>query len=83
MASSFVIGSGGLGLHPFVIRAVMVFWSGCMFLAWSPFSPCTSMGLSPVCADMSSFMDSSSLADEISIDTFSWVGGCMVVGSGV
>jgi hypothetical protein len=41
------------------------------------------MGLSPVCADMSSFMDSSSLADEISIDTFSWVGGCMVVGSGV
>jgi hypothetical protein len=41
------------------------------------------MGLSPVCADMSSLMDSSSLADEISISTFSWVGGCMVVGSGV
>jgi len=26
--SSGVIGSGGLGLHPLVIRAVMAFWSG-------------------------------------------------------
>ena len=83
MVSSFVIGKGGRGLHPFVILAVTVFWSGCMSLALSPFSPCTSMGLSPVCADMSSLMDSSSLADAISICIFSCVGGCMVVGSGV
>ena len=81
--SSFVIGNGGRGLHPLVIRAVMVFWSGCMSLACSPFSPCTSMGLSPVWADMSSLMDNSSLADEISIKILSCVGGCMVVGSGV
>jgi hypothetical protein len=77
------MGNGGLGLHPLVIRAVTVLVSGWMLFAWSPFSPCISMGLSPVCADMSSLMDSSSLADEISIDTFSWVGGCIVVGSGV
>ena len=28
MFSSSVIGNGGLGLHPLVIRAVMAFWSG-------------------------------------------------------
>jgi len=65
------------------ILAVTVFWSGCMLLACSPFSPCISTGLSPVCADMSSLMDSSSLADEISIEIFSCVGGCIVVSSGV
>ena len=83
VTSSFVIGSGGLGLHPLVIRAVMVFWSGCMLFTWSPFSPCISTRRSPVWADMSSLIDSSRLAEDISIRIFSDVGGCMVVGSGV
>jgi hypothetical protein len=71
VAGSFVIGSGGLGLHPLVILAVMVFWSGWMLLTWSPFSPTISTGLSPVCADMSSLIDISNLADEMSIKIFS------------
>jgi len=81
--SSLVIGKGGRGLQPLVILAVTVFWSVWMSLACSPFSPVTSMGLSPVWADMSSLMDSSSLADETRVKMRSCVGGCMVMGSGV
>jgi len=81
--SSAVIGKGGLGLHPLVILAVMVVWSGWTFLTWSPLSPCISIGRSPVCALMSSFMDSVPCAAAISICILSCVGGCMVVGSGV
>jgi hypothetical protein len=54
-----------------------------MSLAWSPFSPVNSIGLRPVCALMSSLMDSSSLAEEIRSCILSCVGGWMVVGSGV
>jgi hypothetical protein len=83
VVSSGVIGSGGLWLHPLVIRAVIVRWSGWMSLAWSPFSPCISIGLSPVCAMMSSLIDRSPFADAMSISVFSFDGGCIVVGSGV
>jgi hypothetical protein len=81
--SSGVIGSGGLGLHPLVIRAVMVLCSGCMSLTWSPFSPCISMGLSPVCVEMSSFNDRGFRAAEISMFAFSCVGGCIAFSSTV
>jgi len=81
--SSFVIGKGGRGLHPFVIRAVMVFWSGCVSLTRSPFSPVISIGLKPVWWDMLSLMDSSPFAEEISISIFSSVGGCTHFSSGV
>ena len=83
VASSFVIGSGGLGLHPLVILAVTVLWSECILPTRSPFSPTISTGLSPVCADTSSLIDISSLAAEMSIKILSCVGGWMVVGSGV
>ena len=83
VTSSAVIGSGGLALHFFVLRLVIVFWSGWMSLACNPFSPCISIGLSPVWAIMSSFSDSSLCAAAISIDIFSLVGGCMLTGSGV
>lgn len=81
--SSGDIVSGGLALHPLVIRAVTVFWSGWMSFTCSPFSPCTSIGLSPVWLLMSIFSDRSPLADATNISIFSCVGGCMVVGSGV
>jgi hypothetical protein len=81
--SSGDIGSGGLALHPLVIRAVIVFWSGWISFACSPFSPCISIGLSPVWLLMSIFTDRLPLADAMSISIFSCVGGCMVVGSGV
>ena len=83
MLSCSVIGSGGLGLHPFVIRAVMVFVSVCMLLARKPFSPCISIGLSPVWLIMSILIDRLPLADDTRTATFSFVGGWMVVGSGV
>jgi hypothetical protein len=83
VVSSGVIGSGGLGLHPLVIRAVIVFWSGWMSFACSPFSLCTSIGLSPVWVLMSILSDSVPFALATSIKHFSCVGGCMVVGSGV
>ena len=81
--SSGLIGIGGLASHPLCILAVMVFWSGWMFFTWSPFSPYISMGLSPVWAEMSSLIESSSFAEETRIATLSCVGGWMVVGSGV
>jgi hypothetical protein len=81
--SSSVIGSGGLGLHPLVIRAVMVLVSVCTFCTWSPFSPVISIGLSPVCCMMSILRLRSPFGVATSICTFSCVGGCMVVGSGV
>ena len=78
-----MIGSGGRGLHPFVIRAVIVFWSRCIFFVWSPFSPCISHGLSPVCVLMSSFRDSAPFALAMSMAHFSVLGGCIAISSGV
>jgi hypothetical protein len=81
--SSGVIGIGGLALHRLVLRAVIVFWSVCMFLARKPLLPCISIGLSPVSALIWIFRDSVPLADAISICIFSLVGGWMPVSSGV
>ena len=78
-----MIDSGGRGLHPLVIRAVIVFWSGWMFFTCKPFSPCISIGLSPVWLLISIFNDRSPLADAMNICTFSLLGGCIVVSSGV
>lgn len=75
VVSVSVIFIGGRALHPLVMRAVMVCWSGCMFFAWSPFSPCISTGLSPVWALMSSFNESGLCAEDISIKICSLVGG--------
>jgi len=83
VASSGVIGIGGLALQRFVFRAVIVFWSVCMFLARSPLLPCISMGRKPVSALICSFRDSVPLAAAISICIFSLVGGWMPVSSGV
>ena len=81
--SSGVIASGGLALHPLCILAVTVFWSGWMSLASSPDSPCISHGLSPVWTLRSILVDRSPLAEAMNIEHFSWLGGCMLVGSGV
>lgn len=81
VVSSIDIGSGGLALHPLVFTAVMVCWSGWMSLACSPFSPCISIGLSPVCTLTSNLIDNGSLAADISILHFSSDGGCMLFSS--
>jgi len=81
--SSGVIFSGGLALHRLVLSAVIVFWSGWMSLARKPFSPCTSIGLKPVCVLMSIFRLSGFLAEAISIEHFSSLGGWMLRSSGV
>jgi len=47
MSGSFIV-IGGLALHPFVMRAVIECVSKWMFFTWSPFSPCISIGRSPV-----------------------------------
>jgi len=84
---SLVINSGvifiaGLALHPLVAMAVIVFWSGCRFIGFNPLSPVISIGLKPVCAMMSIFNDSFGLrVDAMRICIFSFVGGCIPVGS--
>ena len=54
-----------------------------MLLTVSPLSPVTSIGLAPVSALTWSFSDSSLDAEEISMSIFSFVGGWMLVSSGI
>jgi len=81
--NSGVIFWGGRALHPLLILAVTVFWSGWESLACSPFSPCISHGLNPVCAMRSMRIERIGLAEAMSISTFSLLGGWIVIGSGV
>jgi len=74
---------GGLAKQPFVFTAVMVLWSACMCLTCKPFSPCISIGLSPVSALTCILMDSSFPIPDIRVVTCSSVGGCIPVSSGV
>jgi len=79
--SSGVIFIGGLGLHPLTLRAVIVFWSRCMSLARSPFSPTISIGLSPVCWLICILMERWCLAEATSWSIRASDGGCMLLSS--